>query len=191
MTVSTPQQTFVSLEDYRAAEEVAEVKSEYRDGEVVPMTGGTYEHNGIVVNWVTSLKIALRDRDYHVRAGDMRLWIPQYRQGVYPDVLVIAGEPVFNENRRDEILNPRLIVEVLSPSTEAKDRGDKFRYYQSIPTFREYVLVGQSEVRVEQFVRVEANEWLLRVYEGLEATMGLDSLEVEIGMREIYEGVEF
>jgi Uma2 family endonuclease len=191
MTVSTPQQTFVSLEDYRAAEEVAEVKSEYRDGEVVPMTGGTYEHNGIVVNWVTSLKIALRDRDYHVRAGDMRLWIPQYRQGVYPDVLVIAGEPVFNENRRDEILNPRLIVEVLSPSTEAKDRGDKFRYYQSIPTFREYVLVGQSEVRVEQFVRVEANEWLLRVYEGLEATMGLDSLEVKIGMREIYEGVEF
>jgi Uma2 family endonuclease len=191
MTVSTPQQTFVSLEDYRAAEEVAEVKSEYRDGEVVPMTGGTYEHNGIVVNWVTSLKIALRDRDYHVRAGDMRLWIPQYRQGVYPDVLVIAGEPVFNENRRDEILNPRLIVEVLSPSTEAKDRGDKFRYYQSIPTLQEYVLVGQSEVRVEQFVRVEANEWLLRVYEGLEATMGLDSLEVKIGMREIYEGVEF
>lgn len=191
MTVSTPQQTFVSLEDYRAAEEVAEVKSEYRDGEVVPMTGGTYEHNGIVVNWVSALKIALRDRDYHVRAGDMRLWIPRYRQGVYPDVLVIAGEPAFNENRRDEILNPRLIVEVLSPSTEAKDRGNKFRYYQSIPTFREYVLVSQSEVRVEQFVRVEANEWLLRVYEGLEATIGLESLEVEIGMREIYEGVEF
>lgn len=191
MTVSTPPQTFVSLEDYRAAEEVAEVKSEYRDGEVVPMTGGTYEHNGIVVNWVSALKVARRDRDYHVRAGDMRLWIPQYRQGVYPDVLAIVGAPVFNENRRDEILNPRLIVEVLSPSTEAKDRGDKFRYYQSIPTFREYVLVSQSEVRVEQFVRVEANEWLLRVYEGLEATMGLDSLQVEIGMREIYEGVEF
>ncbi|MBO9999948.1 MAG: Uma2 family endonuclease [Cyanobacteria bacterium SID2] len=191
MAVSTEGKTLVSLDKYRAAEEISEFKSEYRDGEIVPMTGGTYEYNGIALNWVTCLKVALRGKNYHVRAGDMRLWIPQYRQAVYPDVLVISGAPVFNENRRDEILNPCLIAEVLSDSTEARDRGDKFRYYQSISEFQEYLLVSQYDARVEQFVRVGVNEWSLRVYDDLAMTVQLGAIDLEVAMRDIYEGIAF
>ncbi|OAB63659.1 hypothetical protein AY599_21810 [Leptolyngbya valderiana BDU 20041] len=191
MEVSTPTPTWVSLDEYRALEEVAEVKREYRDGEIVPMTGGTYEHNSIALNWVTCFKVALRGKNYHVRAGDMRLWIPQYRQAVYPDVFVISGDPVFNENCRDEVLNPCLIVEVLSDSTEARDRGDKFRYYQSIAEFQEYLLVSQYEPRVEQFVRVGVNEWSLRVYDDLAMTVQLGAIDLEVAMRDLYEGVGF
>lgn len=184
-------QAKLSFNEYRALEEVVEIKHEYRNGAIAPMTGGSYEHNGIALNWVTCLKVALRGRDYHVRAGDMRLWIPQYRQAVYPDVLVIQGDPVFNENRRDEILNPCLIVEVLSDSTEARDRGDKFQYYQAIAEFREYLLVSQSEPRVEQFVRVDVNEWSLRVYDDLAMTVKLGAIDLEVSMGEIYEGIVF
>lgn len=191
MKLYTPEKTFLSLDDYRIAEEVAEFKSEYRDGEVVQINGGTYEQNGIALNWVTGLKVALKGQNYQVRAGDMRLWIPQYRQGVYPDVFVIAGDPIFTENRRDEILNPCLIVEVLSESTEARDRGEKFRYYQSIPECQEYILVSQYETRIEQFIRVSANEWTLRVYDNLEMTVNLEAIALSIPIAEIYEGIAF
>lgn len=179
----------ISIDEYRRREEMAQTRHEYRDGEVVPMTGGTYEHNGIALNWVTYLNLGRQDQSYQVRAGDMRLWIPQYQQAVYPDVLVIVGEPRFNGDRRDEILNPCLIVEVLSPSTEARDRGDKFRYYQSIPEFREYLLVHQNEPRVEQFLRRDEKEWSLRLYDRRDTTISLGEISLDISLQEIYQGI--
>jgi len=119
------------------------------------------------------------------------LWIPRYRRGTYPDVMVIEGKPVFNDGRNDEILNPVLIVEVLSKSTGDFDREDKFRFYRSIPEFREYVLVNPSEFLVTQYIKRESNQWLFQEYEGEAATVLFASVEVQMSMSDIYELVVF
>lgn len=138
-----------SLEDYRDLEEVAVERHEYRDGAIVAMSGGTIEHSAIAGNLYALLKNALRRTRFKPYNSDLRVWIPQYRRGVYPDVRVIEGAAEFNDDRRDEVVNPKLIVEVLSRSTEAYDRGDKFKFYRSLPTFCEYVLVAQYQPWVE------------------------------------------
>ncbi len=117
--VTQMQQRFYTLEEYRQLEETAEFRSEYRDGEIVPMTGGTINHNRIAINICTFLKFALRGKNAEPFMSDLRLWIPRYRRGTYPDVMVIAGQPIFNEGRNDEVVNPVLIVEVLSHSTHS------------------------------------------------------------------------
>jgi len=134
----------VSLEDYRQQEQTAEFRSEYRDGEIVPMTGGSINHNRIVRNLIRLLDTAfLENKNFEVFPSDLRIWIPQYRRATYPDISVVSGEVVFNDDRADEILNPYLMVEVLSKSTENYDRGNKFLAYRSINTLREYLLVSR------------------------------------------------
>ncbi|HAX80410.1 MAG TPA: hypothetical protein DCY88_32385 [Cyanobacteria bacterium UBA11372] len=149
MLTQTPQRTYTP-DEYRKLEETAEFRSEYRDGEIVPMTGGTINHNRITRNICTFLQLGLRGKNAEPFMSDLRLWIPRYRRATYPDVMVISGEPVFNEGRNDEVLNPILIVEVLSNSKEDFARTNKFRFYHSIPEFREYILVDQYEFLVEQ-----------------------------------------
>ena len=190
MSIQT-QQRFYSLEDYRQLEETAEFRSEYRDGEIVPMTGGTINHNRIAVNICSFLKFALRGKTAEPFMSDLRLWIPRYRRGTYPDVMVIAGQPIFNEGRKDEVLNPILIVEVLSQSTEDFDRENKFRFYRSIPELREYVLVDQYEFLVEQYIKNESGQWLFQEYEGNVATVSFASVGVQMIMSDIYESVVF
>ncbi|GAB4184933.1 MAG: Uma2 family endonuclease [Coleofasciculaceae cyanobacterium] len=190
MSIQT-QQRFYSLEDYRQLEETAEFRSEYRDGEIVPMTGDTINHNRIAVNICTFLKFALRGKNAEPFMSDLRLWIPRYRRGTYPDVMVIAGQPIFNEGRKDEVLNPILIVEVLSQSTEDFDRENKFRFYRSITELREYVLVDQYEFLVEQYIKNEAGQWLFQEYEGEAATVSFASVRVQMSMSDIYESVVF
>ncbi|MCZ8066887.1 MAG: Uma2 family endonuclease, partial [Microcystis sp. LE17-20D] len=140
MLTSSPPKT-LSLEEYHNLETIAEVKHEYHDGEIIEMTGGSINHNSILINLIVLLKLALRGTNYRLQSSDLRLWIPQYNRGLYPDLMIIAGEPSFSDNRNDEILNPCLIIEVLSPSTSSYDRGDKFRYYRSIPQLNQYLLV--------------------------------------------------
>jgi Uma2 family endonuclease len=184
-------QKFYTLDEYRELEETAEFRNEYRDGEIVPMTGGTINHSRIIRNLSRVLGNLLEEQPYELFHNDLRLWIPRYRRGTYPDVMVIEGEPIFNEGRSDEILNPVLIVEVLSKSTKDFDKEDKFRFYRSIPEFREYVLVNQSEFLVEQYIKTESNEWLFREYEGEAATVDFAALGVEMPMSEIYNKVVF
>ncbi|MDJ0573171.1 MAG: Uma2 family endonuclease [Pleurocapsa sp. MO_192.B19] len=191
MLVQPESQKTYTLDEYRALEETAEFRSEYDDGEILPMSGGTIEHNNIIINIIVMLKIALRGANYHIQSSDLRLWIPQYRKGTYPDVMVIAGDPVFNENRTDEILNPCLIVEVLSKSTEGYDRGDKFLYYRSIPEFREYLLVSQSEYFIEHYRKTGEGQWLLQEYRGNEREIALESVGVSLVVNDLYEGVNF
>jgi len=135
----TPQYT---LEVYRNLEETAEERHEYHDGEVVAIAGGTLEHSAISGNIYALLKSGLKGTRFKPFNRDLRIWIPDYRRGVYPDVMILEGEPRFHDDRRDEILNSLLIVAVLSRSTEAHDRGDKFFYYRSIPEFAEYLLMN-------------------------------------------------
>ena len=135
------QQRYYTPDEYLAQEEVAEFRSEYRDGEIVSMTGASINHNQIAGNVYAFLKFMLRKTDTKPYIGDLRLWIPQYRQYTYPEVFLIQGQPVFQERRTDTIMNPCLIVEVLSKSTKDYERTDKFRYYRSIAELQEYVLI--------------------------------------------------
>ncbi len=189
MLVQSKQKIY-TLDEYRELEETAEFRNEYRDGEIVEMTGGTIDHSQIIGNIYACLKSALRGKN--ARAfSELRLWIPRYRRGTYPDVMVVEGELVCTEGRKDEILNPVLIVEVLSKSTKDFDREDKFRFYRSIPEFREYLLVNQSEFLVAQYIKTESNDWLFREYEGESAIVSFASVEVEMSMSDIYELVVF
>ena len=123
--------------------------------------------------------------------NDLRLWIPRHRRVTYPDFMVISGQPVFNEGRKDEILNPVLIVEVLSKSTEYFDRENKFRFYRSIPELREYILVDQYEFLVEQYIKNESGQWLFQEYEGETSTVSFASVGVQMSVSDIYEAVIF
>ncbi len=190
MLVQSKQKIY-SLDEYRELEETAEFRNEYRDGEIVQMSGGSINHSRIIRNLSRVLGNLLEDQPYELFHNDLRLWIPRYRRGTYPDVMVIEGEPIFNDARSDEILNPVLIVEVLSKSTKDFDKEDKFRFYRSIPEFREYVLVSQYEFLVAQYIKTESNDWLFREYEGESAIVSFAALGVQMSMSEIYNKVVF
>ncbi|BAY14680.1 hypothetical protein NIES21_04380 [Anabaenopsis circularis NIES-21] len=179
-----------TLDEYRAIEEKAEGRSEYRDGEIVPIPGGTLKHSRIGGNIFAFLKFLLRDTQFEPINSDLRLWIPEYRRGVYPDVMVFDGEPQLNEERLDEVLNPTVIVEVLSHTTADYDQQHKFRMYRSIPSFSEYLLVEQDEPFVERYTK-QTQGWLLSDFKGLEASISLELVGVELPMAEIYRGVVF
>jgi Uma2 family endonuclease len=190
MLTETPKKTY-TLEEYRQLEESAEFRNEYHDGEIITMTGGTINHNRITRNLARKLGNLLEGQPYEVFSSDLRLWIPRYRRGTYPDVMVISGEPVFNEKRNDEILNPSLIIEVLSKSTQEYDKADRFRFYRSIPEFSEYLLVSQYEFYVEQYIKNNSEQWLFLTYEGEEAIVKFNLAGVEMSLKDIYEKVNF
>ncbi|MGG6264487.1 Uma2 family endonuclease [Leptolyngbya sp. AN03gr2] len=175
-------------EEYLTLEEQAEFKSEYHDGEIIPMTGGSLNHNEIITNF-WALKTQLRRQGFRFFSSDVRLWLPQYRRFVYPDVMVIEGEPVLYQNRVDTVLNPKLIVEVLSKSTQDYDMTDKFRYYRSIPGLQEYILVNQYLVEVQQYTKTDQGFWIYRSYESIDELLKFGTIEAELKLTEIYAGI--
>ncbi len=177
--------------EYLELEEVAEYKSEYHDGEIIPMTGGTTNHNEIAGNFYSHFKFAFRGQNYRIYMGDVRLWIPRYRRYTYPDVMVIEGAPVYEGTRKTTVTNPQLIVEVLSKSTANYDQGEKFRYYRSIPELQEYIRIAQHSFYVEQFAKNSERKWVLTEYELQDSTLSLDSINFQITLSDIYEKVDF
>jgi Uma2 family endonuclease len=177
-------------EDYLALEEAAEFRSEYCNGEIIPMTGGSINHNRIVGTIYAYLKFAKRGKTWEPFINDLRVWIPRYRRYTYPDVFAIQAQPIFQERRTDTVMNPCLIIEVLSKSTQNYDKTDKFRAYRSIPEFQEYLLVNQYERYIEHHTKTE-DGWVLREYELDSAIIHLSSIGVEIAIADIYEGVTF
>ena len=190
MTVALEKKHY-SFEEYLVLEETADEKHEYQDGEIVQMTGGTTDHNKIALNFVSNLKFALKRKQYDIFIGDVKLWIPTYRQGTYPDVMLIKGESLYYGNGKTTVINPSLIVEVLSKSTQNYDQGDKFFYYRSIPQFEEYILVSQDQYYVMQFNKTQEGKWLLSEYMGVDSTLSLNSVEFQISFPELYENVIF
>ena len=190
MTIATDKSTY-SFAEYLQLEETAAYKNEYQDGEIVPMTGGTTDHNKIALNFAAYLKFALKEQKYNIFIGDVKLWIGQYRQATYPDVMLIEGEPIYYETGKTTVTNPRLIVEVLSKSTQNYDQGDKFLYYRSLPELQEYILISQSRPYIMQYNKTEENKWLLTEYEGENASLSLTSVNFALSFQEIYEGVTF
>jgi Uma2 family endonuclease len=190
MTVALEKKHY-SFEEYLALEETAEDKHEYQDGEIVSMTGGTTEHNKIALNFASNLKFTLKRKQYDIFIGDVKLWIPTYRQGTYPDVMLIEGESIYYGSGKTTVLNPSLIVEVLSKSTQNYDQGDKFFYYRSIPQFQEYILISQDQYYVMQFNKTQEGKWLLSEYMGVNSILSLNSVEFQISFSELYENVIF
>ena len=184
-------QTRYSVEEYLERETTAEFRSEYRDGEIIPMTGGTDNHNYIALRLSSALLFALEEQPYRVFMADMRLSIPSTNNYTYPDVMLVPTPVVYVEGRRDTITNPQIIVEVLSRSTGNYDRGEKFDSYRSVESFREYILIDQYKHYVEQFTKAEDGKWWLSVYKGDEAVLSLNSVEFQISLSNIYKNVEF
>jgi Uma2 family endonuclease len=175
--------------EYFALEDQAEIRSEYHDGEIIPMTGGSFNHNRIINRICAYLLNALQGKNYEPFSSDVKVWIPKYRKATYPDVMVIEGEPEQYDNRTDTLLNPRLIIEVLSKSTEDYDQGDKFKLYRSIPDLQEYLLISQYEVDIQHYTKAEGGFWIYRTYETLEETIALTSINTDISVASIYEGI--
>ncbi|WP_019502010.1 Uma2 family endonuclease [Pseudanabaena sp. PCC 6802] len=185
---------FLTLDEYRSLEETSEERHEYRNGEIFAMSGGSEAHSAIASNLLIYLGFLLRETDFRLYNSDLRIWIPEFQCGTYADLTICNGKPEFNGDRTDEILNPILIAEVLSPSTEAYDRGKKFRKYRSLPSFCEYLLISQTEPYVEQYYnrdRDKDRHWQLQIYEHLEQSISLHSLNIEISTTEIYRRISF
>ncbi|MBW4564162.1 MAG: Uma2 family endonuclease [Mojavia pulchra JT2-VF2] len=185
------QQLHYTPKEYLELEEAADYKSEYIDGQIIPMAGGTINHNRIAGNFYAVLNFAFRQQEYEVFNSDIRLWIPQKRIYTYPDVTLVAGEPEFFNNRTDIILNPQVIIEVLSKSTKAYDREDKFQAYRTIPTFQEYLLIDQTRIHVEQYSKTGKKQWALREYDEEDEAIALVTVAFEISLQDLYNKVQF
>ena len=175
------------LEGERAS---LEGRSEYVAGEVFAMTGASVEHNAIVANIVSELRTQMKGRPCHVYANDLKVRIRTADAGKYPDLIALCGEHEFQDGRRDVVLNPSLIVEVLSDSTEAYDRGNKFAIYRQIPSLREYLLVSQHRVLVELYSRGDDGRWTLSDYFALTDSVPLASVGCTLALAEVYDKVE-
>jgi Uma2 family endonuclease len=179
------QQLKMTPEEYLAFERASDTKHEYVDGEIFAMSGGTYEHSLLGANVVGELRSALLDRPCRVHGSDMRIKSAGKPKYHYPDTSVVCGKPIFEDEARDVLLNPKVIVEVLSDSTERYDRGDKFASYRTISTLEEYVLVSQTEVLVEHYHRGTDGTWIYRAL-GPGERLVLPSLGCEIPVDRIY-----
>ncbi|WP_448269067.1 Uma2 family endonuclease [Nostoc sp. DSM 114159] len=184
-------QRYYTPEEYLELEEAADYKSEYIDGQIIPMAGGTVNHNQIALNLSTELNFAFKKQNYRVFMGDVRLWIFQKRTYTYPDVMILAGEPEYFNNRKDIIVNPQVIVEVLSKSTKGYDREDKFQAYRTISTFQEYVLIDQNRIHVDQFSKTGKKQWMLREYDEEDEAIALVTVPFEISLQDLYNKVKF
>lgn len=181
-----------SLQEYAELEKSSEERLEFFEGSVWNMAGASPTHEEIVINTATELKNKLRGKNCRVFGSNLRVKVPIYKPYRYPDVTALCGQPVFEDFYGLEVLvNPALIVEVLSPSTESFDLGDKFTYYKSIESFNEYLLISQTRPHVVLYTRRDEKVWLHREFNSLDEIVYLSSLDCEISVAEIYAGVEF
>jgi Uma2 family endonuclease len=179
----------LELDEYLALERAGEVRHEYLRGELFAMVGASRTHNLIVTRLVVALHTRLRERGCEVYSNDMRVRVPATDFVAYPDVVVACGEPAFHDRQADTLLDPVLIVEVLSPSTSDYDRGGKFAHYRSIPSLRDYLLVAQSAVHVEHFAREADGTWRLSETSDPAAIIEIPTLGCALPVAEIYDGV--
>jgi Uma2 family endonuclease len=185
----TLEQRIYSPEEYLELELASETRSEYRNGAIIPMTGGTPDHNELAINLASLLKTALRGKPYRIFATDQRLWIPDRNLYTYPDVMVIEKPLQLQTGRTDTVTNPCFIAEVLSKSTQDYDRGEKFSTYRTIDSFREYLLIDQYSIRVDHYVKTGPNQWLLSEYIGPK-TLSLTTFDMQIEILSLYENID-
>lgn len=182
---------YYSPEEYLILEEKAETKHEYRNGEIIEMAGITIHHNKIALNFCRQFPLTVDKQSYEIFMSDVKLYIPDHEIYTYPDVMIVADKPVYQEKIKTAILNPVIIIEVLSHSTQDYDRGQKFKYYRSLESLQEYILIDQYQYGIEQFAKNEQQKWVLTEYKKLEENLLLESMGWEIPLTDIYQRVEF
>lgn len=187
---TTAAQAFLSPEEYLARERKALTKSEYRSGQLYALPGASRKHNIIAVHVSGELYIQLKERSCEIYTNDMRVKVSSAGLYTYPDVVVVCEEPQFEDTHFDTLLNPTVLIEVLSPSTAAYDRGEKFASYQKLDSLCEYVLISQDRIRVEHYLRQEQT-WDLTEFHSLSDVFRLVSIACELSLQAIYAKVQF
>lgn len=187
--MSSQPKTYFTPEEYLALERRAEYKNEYFDGEIFAMVGASRKHNLITTNITRELSQQLKATPCEVYSSDMRIRIPNANIYTYADVTVAGGEPKFEDAELDTLLNPDLIVEVLSKSTASYDRRQKFAFYRTIESLTDYILVSQETLHVEQYAKQADGRWLLSDFRVPDDVVSLDSLRCALPLREIYDKV--
>ena len=180
-----------TVDEYLELEVVSDIRNEYRNGEIIPMTGGTPNHNDISGNLYLLLKPLLKAKGFRVFHADQRLWIPNVKIHTYPDVMVAPKPLAMQDGRKDTITNPCFIAEVLSKSTQNYDRSEKFAAYRTIDTFQEYLLIDQYRVHVEHHVKTAVNQWLFSEYDDPTVTIALKFADLQISIADLYDNIDF
>ena len=181
----------VTPQEYLERELTAEFRSEYDNGVLIPMPGASKEHNRITFNTSGLCWSQLNGSSCEGFAQDMRVRVPQCDKYYYPDIVVVCGEPRFEDSTFDVLLNPKLIIEVLSNSTERKDREEKFDCYETLDSLTDYVLISQREPRIAHFYRLEDRIWRFVVAHGLEAVLSLPAIGCELRLADVYARIVF
>jgi Uma2 family endonuclease len=179
----------VNEEEYLRLERAAEYKSEFLDGEIFAISGGSLRHSYLASNWTALLNSRLKGKGCYVFTSDARVRTPKTGSYLYPDVSVACGGPQTHQNSNDILVNPQVLIEVLSPFTAGYDHGKKFECYREIPSLREYVLVHADLAHVEHYVRQPDASWIFREYRGLEAAVPIASIDCNVPLADVYSGV--
>jgi Uma2 family endonuclease len=190
MITQTEKKTYTA-EEYLELELTSNERSEFRNGEIISMTGGTPEHNRISGNLYIALSLALKRKPYETFHVDQRLWIPDCALYTYPDVMVLSKPLELQAGRTDTVINPCFIAEVLSKSTQNYDRSEKFVDYRTIPTFQDYLLIDQYRIHVEHYVKTAINRWIFSEYDDPDITLSFSAFEFQIKIAELYENIDF
>jgi Uma2 family endonuclease len=191
MIAQTQETRIYSPEEYLDLEIPEEERHEYINGEIRVMPGGTPNHNRIITNLCAATNFAFKGKPYEVFVTDQRVWIPRRGIYTYPDIMIIDGALQYQEGRKDTLLNPGIIIEVLSKSTSSYDRSDKFSAYRTIPEFREYILIDQYQIQIEHYVKTEPRKWTFQEYDESNGSLAFSSLAFEISLTDLYDKVEF
>jgi Uma2 family endonuclease len=183
--------SYIPPEQYLTWERRQETKHEYWNGQIYAMAGASERHNLISLNVGAELRTKLRGRGCRVYPGDLRIRVPATGLYTYADVVVVCGKPQFDDSELDTLLNPTLIVEVLSKSTESYDRGTKFQNYRSLNSLMEYILIDQNGYYVEHYVRQAQGQWLFSEVKGAEGILHLPTIDCTLALTDVYDQVEF
>ncbi len=178
-------------QEFLGFERTSQEKHEYRDGVVIAMSGANRNHNKIAANLGGLLWQFLKNRDCEFYPSEMRVFVPKTKLYTYPDLVVVCSEPQFQDDVPDTLLNPLILIEILSESTESYDRGKKFQYYRSIESLREYLLVSQDQIRIEKFEKHGDGFWRLSEAIGIDSSITFESIDYSISLAEVYYKVTF
>lgn len=181
----------ISPQEYLRVERSSSEKSEYFDGQILAMGGATLAHNRIVANLVRNIGNALEGKSCEILPSDIRVTAPSYESYMYSDATIVCGKPEMEDDKFDNLTNPTVIFEVLSPGTEDHDRGKKFFYYRQIPSLKEYILIDTLQPFIEISLRQADNSWLFSEIDNLDARLILESVGLEISLSDIYQNIEF
>ncbi|OKH17499.1 Uma2 family endonuclease [[Limnothrix rosea] IAM M-220] len=191
MVVTPVKRKKYTAAEYLELEEKAEFKSEFFDGEILPMAGATANHNKIVLNLCRALLLEVNEQAYEIFSSDMRLWIPSEKHYTYPDVTVVRGEPSYVDDKQMLLTNPCLIIEVTSASTKSYDKPSNFYTYRHLSDFEEYILIDQKSYKATQWTKLEDGRWILADHFGKDCVLKLESIDFEISFQDLYKRVNF